>query len=438
MNTDKLHKAASYTMDALGMKPDPWQMDVLTCGHKRLLLNCCRQAGKSTTVAILSVIESVGHDDMRVLLLAPSFRQSKLLFKTTAQILKRVSQHCIMHETTQELDLVNGSQIICLPCEEGTIRGYANVGLLVIDEAARVPDELYRAVSPMLAVSHGRMVCLSTPFGRRGFFWQAWAKGDSDWKRVEVPVDQVPRISKEYLEQARREHGESWCQQEFYCSFEAQEGLVYPDLARCVVQADAPLAGRWYGGIDFGLRNPFAAVWGVIDRDDVLWLVGEHYMRDKSLRFHAARLPKNVTWYADPSGATEIGELRCAGFTMRKANNQRRSGILAVRARIETDRLKILEGACPNLLAEAQLYSYDADSGDEPSKGNDHALDALRYLVSKLDCKKIALFRRKEPPEPEIPPAPIAANHPLVQPTSPSKPRKWLSVYNEALWTRMY
>ena len=166
MDEQRLHEAVGYTMDALGMKPDPWQMDVLTCGHKRLLLNCCRQAGKSTTVAILSVIESVGHDDMRVLLLAPSFRQSKLLFKTTAQILKRVSQHCIMHETTQELDLVNGSQIICLPCEEGTIRGYANVGLLVIDEAARVPDELYRAVSPMLAVSHGRMVGLSTKVGR--------------------------------------------------------------------------------------------------------------------------------------------------------------------------------------------------------------------------------------------------------------------------------
>src|SRR5207245_10905915 len=118
--------------------------------------------------------------------------------------------------------------------------------------------------------------------------------------------------------------------QEYCCSFEALEGVVYPDFARCVVEAlPAHVTGlsplipgpsppdargeQRFGGIDFGLRNPFAAIWGTLDRDGVLWLTGEHYCRQKPLSYHAAHLPRGVMYYADPSGATERSERRLAG-----------------------------------------------------------------------------------------------------------------------------
>src|SRR5205823_5951103 len=96
---------------------------------------------------------------------------------------------------------------------------------------------------------------------------------------------------------------------------------VYPDFERCVVAGPAPAGGRRVGGIDFGFRNPFAAVWGVVDGDGALWLTGEHYGRQKPLSYHAERLPAGVTWYADPSGASERCELRWAGFTVREGGN---------------------------------------------------------------------------------------------------------------------
>src|SRR5438105_6171454 len=106
--------------------------------------------------------------------------------------------------------------------------------------------------------------------------------------RVEVSAAQVPRIAPEFLEEERRNLGESWYRQEYCCSFEALEGLVYPDFARCVVPVlPSPLVGRRVGGIDFGFRNPFAAVWGTLDRDGVLWLTDEHYCRLKPLSYHA-------------------------------------------------------------------------------------------------------------------------------------------------------
>src|SRR5207302_4542199 len=74
------------------------------------------------------------------------------------------------------LELKNMSRVVCVPCREETIRGFSDIDLLIIDEAARVPDNLYRAVRPMLAVSKGRLIALSTPYGQRGWFWNAWAR----------------------------------------------------------------------------------------------------------------------------------------------------------------------------------------------------------------------------------------------------------------------
>jgi hypothetical protein len=215
----------------------------------------------------------------------------------------------------------------------------------------------------------------------------------------------------------------------FYWSLEALEGLVYPDFARCVVPSlPSPLVGegsgerggRRVGGIDFGFRNPFAALWGTLDRDGVLWLTGEHYRRQQPLSYHARHLPRDVIWYADPSGATERCELRCAGYVVHAGDNALRPGIAAVSARLENGTLRVQEGRCPNLLAEAALYRYSDGAGDRhaeaPVDEHNHALAALRYLVSRLDARQMA--RNGHRPEGSPPPS-----------------RPWLRLDNEELWT---
>jgi len=430
------------TMRQLGLNPDPWQIEVFEGGHQRLLLNCCRQAGKSTTVALLALAEAVWVGGTQVLLLSRSFRQSQELFKTVIGFYKRLGRPARKRQTAGELELDTFSRIVCLPCKEDTIRGFSNIDLLIIDEAARVPDDLYRAVSPMLAVSNGRMICLSTPHGKRGFFYDAWANGGADWHRIEVAATGVPRITPAFLEKERRALGESWFRQEYCCSFEALEGLVFPDFGRALNPGPPP-EGTKVGGMDFGVRNPFAALWGVLDRDNILWITGEHYSREKSLAYHREHLPKGVTWYADPQGSREILELRSAGLTIRKADNDIRPGIAAVRARLEDGTLKVLTGATPNLIAEAGLYRYDSESGkrsENPIKEFDHALDALRYLISKIDFRRMAKIRKDSRPNPAIaspkPPGPGYIIHPEPAPRKPAPPkRKWLSIWNEALWT---
>jgi hypothetical protein len=378
---------AVYLMRNLGLEPDSWQAEVLEGGHPRLLLSCCRQAGKSTVVALLALAESLWTPFSKVLLLSRSHRQSRELFRLIAGFHRRLGRPMPLRQNADEMHLKNESRIVSLPCKEETVRGYSGVTLLVIDEASRVPDDLYRAVRPMLAVSGGRLICLSTPYGRRGFFYEAWARGGADWHRVEVPAAKVARISPAFLAEERRALGESWYRQEYCCSYEALQGLVYPDFAaRCVVPDPAVPGARKVGGIDFGFRNPFASVWGHVDPNGVLWLTGEHYCRQRPLSYHAAHLPRDVTSYADPSGANERAELRWAGFTVHEGDNALRPGIAAVTARVESRRLLVLEGRCPNLVAEAGLYRYgdgpaEGRGGEAPVDEHNHALAALRYLA---------------------------------------------------------
>jgi phage FluMu gp28-like protein len=96
-------------------------------------------------------------------------------------------------ESSLRIELANGSRIVCLPGKEQTIRGFSGVNLLVVDEAARVSEDLYQAIRPMLAVSGGRIILLSTPYGEQGFFYETW-RNRENWHRAKVTAPECPRI----------------------------------------------------------------------------------------------------------------------------------------------------------------------------------------------------------------------------------------------------
>jgi hypothetical protein len=210
----------------MGMEPDPWQAQVLRSPSSRVLLNIHRQAGKSTVTGVLAAHVAVYEPNSLVLLLSPGLRQSLELFKKALDAYHAMGRTVPADaENKLTLELANGSRIVSLPGREDTVRGYSGVRLLIIDEAARVADALYKAVRPMLAVSGGRLLALSTPFGQRGWFYESW-RGPEQWERYEVPVTECPRISPAFLEEERAALG-LWYGQEYLCQFLQVEGSVF-------------------------------------------------------------------------------------------------------------------------------------------------------------------------------------------------------------------
>jgi len=211
-----------------GIEPDPWQAQVLRSSSDRLLLNCSRQSGKSFITSILALHGALYTPDSLILMLSPSLRQSGELFRKALALYRSLGRPVPAEsETALTLTLTNGSRIVSLPgTKDGTVRGFSGVDLIVIDEAAWVQDALYLSVRPMLAVSGGRLVALSTPHGTRGWFFNAW-RGSEPWERYEVPATLCPRIASAFLEEEKRNMGEWWFAQEYLNQFLESEAQPF-------------------------------------------------------------------------------------------------------------------------------------------------------------------------------------------------------------------
>jgi len=124
-------------------------------------------------------------------------------------------------ESSSVLAVEGGGRVLSLPASEATIRGYSAVNLIIEDEAARVPDELNAAVKPMLAVSKGRIILMSSPDKKEGHFYEIWRDEITypDWQRIEVKGTDCPRIDQSFLDSERRELGTRLFMREYMCQF---------------------------------------------------------------------------------------------------------------------------------------------------------------------------------------------------------------------------
>ena len=254
--------AVEFAIEQLGFQPDEKQAAVLESNSRRGMLLCSRQWGKSTISAAKAVHRAATVAGSLVLVASPSERQSGEWVRKAEEFVRRLGWKPKGDGTNaQSILLPNGSRIVGLPGNEATVRGFSAVSLLLIDEAARVPDDLYRALRPMLAMApniaahngspSGRLCArsstahkggdlwlMSTPYGKRGFFYEEWADGQG-WERVTGPATECARISAEFLDEEKRALGETWFAQEYECAFTDNGQSLFPrDLVDSVLREE--------------------------------------------------------------------------------------------------------------------------------------------------------------------------------------------------------
>ncbi len=228
-----------------GIEPDPWQADVLRSSAPRILLNCCRQSGKSTTVATLAAHTAIYQPGSLVLIVSPTQRQSAELLRKVADALGAGGPVGMEAESVLSLETAAGSRVVALPGKESTVRGYS-ADLLLIDEAAYVADPLYSAVRPTLALRQGRLIALSTPWARRGWWADAWHSSEA-WERKEVTVYQVPRIPEAFIEEERRNLGPLLFASQYECTFVDPKGAAFrsEEVDRAFSKEYEPWSETW-------------------------------------------------------------------------------------------------------------------------------------------------------------------------------------------------
>lgn len=221
---DLPEKASDLGRIALGIALDEWQARLIDSPIKRKAILGARQCGKSMAVAIQITHRMLKRPDTSVIVMAASARQSGLLVDKCRWILRKLGVEFQRDGLNpQSVLLDNGSRVVGLPKSPATIRGFT-ADLLIIDEAAYVPDVAYAAARPMLAATDGELVVMSTANEPRGFFWDLTCGnatgGRKGWLRFVIRAADVPhRLRPGFLEGERRELGPVAYAREYECEF---------------------------------------------------------------------------------------------------------------------------------------------------------------------------------------------------------------------------
>lgn len=237
---------------------DDWQKKVLeTKGN--LVLRSGRQVGKSTVIAQKAGDFACRNPKKTVLVIASVERQAYLLFEKIMSYVDHTNRKMIRkgrhRPTKSKLSLSNGSTIYCLPTglSGHGIRGYT-IDLLIADEAAFIPEEVWSAVTPMLAVTQGDIILLSTPFGKGGYFFRCFS--DPEFTSFHISSEDCPRISKDFLDQEKSRMTKLQYAQEYLGEFVDELQQFFPtDLIDAAMRRPIPeftegSKGKNYLGVD--------------------------------------------------------------------------------------------------------------------------------------------------------------------------------------------
>lgn len=205
--------------DSLGFQAEAWQQRLLRSTARRALVSCARQVGKSTTVGFRALHTALYEPGCDVLIVSPTQRQSDELLHKVKTLLRAVDgAPRLRRDNNERLDLANGSRIVSLPGSEGGIRGFANVRLLLLDEASRIPDDVFVSCLPMVG-SGGQIVALSTPWGRRGWFFDLHEDERNGWERHRVTVFESAQYDADRIEAIRSSVGSFEWASDYLCEF---------------------------------------------------------------------------------------------------------------------------------------------------------------------------------------------------------------------------
>jgi len=184
---------------------DAWQEEVIKC-QENIALRAGRQVGKSTAIAVKASNYATSNPKQSIMIISATERQAFLLFSKVLGYLHDNYRSSIKmgknRPTKSEIKLTNGSIIRCLPTGlDGLgIRGYT-VNLLIADEAAFIPEAVWQAVTPMLSTTGGKIILLSTPFGKDNYFYRSYFdKNFRTWHiNAEIIADSRPEPQRTFM-----------------------------------------------------------------------------------------------------------------------------------------------------------------------------------------------------------------------------------------------
>lgn len=371
-----------------------------------------------------------------------------LVTAPTLQLLKRTTIKTLIDEiipppliesynkSDGEIHLINGFTIYTIPSDDDQKLRSINAGLIHMEEASAINRSIYDQLLSRMRHPYVRnkaiFVCSNPEM--------AWFKDvivDNE-KRLDPkhpehdlynpfitcfiwPTKLNPYLPDNFIEINSKGKPEWWIRKYLHGSFEAVEGAVYPNFMSTVVDPfDIPKDWMRVIGMDHGLRNPTAVVFGAVDpKSSTLYIYQEYYVPNRLVPEHAKALkplfneiPTGLLYkmVADPStknktdpvnGKSVQGLYQEYGIYWSLGNNNIEAGVLKVNSYVERGKLKVFN-TCTNTVREHLNYKFpelsmddDKNLDEKPVKKNEHSCfvagTMVRTLHGSVPIEKIAV-----------------------------------------------
>jgi len=381
-------------------KPTLAQSEIAKDIH-RFRVVCVGRRGGKTTLAVEEIKGRAISKPVRIVYIAPTYQQARDI---AWEMLKKELYPAIISINDSRLEIktktqIGGESLIILRGWESieTLRGQA-FDFLVVDEVAMMRNfwvNWQEVLRPTLTDTKGEVMFISTPSGFNHFYdLYNQELTDKDFKSFHFTSYDNPYIPRDEIDTAKKQMTPERFAQEYEASFQKTQGLVYKEFSREKHLYENLPADKYdkIGGIDFGYRNP-AAILDIRFNGEKLFVEDEWYKRERTETQIAdyVALCKFKEVYPDPENPSAIEELRRKGVNTReviKGKDSIKSGINKIKEMLIRGDI-LINKRCVNLISEFEMYSHDDDQSEKnenenPVKANDHALDALRYVVSSL------------------------------------------------------
>ena len=402
-----------------------------------------RGSGKTFYAAVATALDLAFKPGVQVKILGGSLQQSARMHEHLRDLFKRPSLAPLVKSITERrLALHSGSCAEILAQSERAVRG-TRPHKLRCDEVELFDPEVWAAAqfvtrsragaipirASIEALStwhrpHGLMRSLVEPDGtspRRVFRW-----GVIDVLERCPPSEDCAAcvLNTECAGRAKRACGHiaidaarsmkrradraSW-RAEMLCECPSRRSAVLPEFNRDrhltgsgPLPADDVPGLRWFAGMDLGLRSPTVLLLGSLDESGVLTIVDEHCASGIVLEAHIERAIARG-WHPEwvgvvpaagqrslQTGLSDTQAMRRLGMVVRSRRLPIDTGLRLIRARLAPatgEPTLRIHRRCRRLIESIEAYRYpDELPGAQPVKdGNDHAVDALRYLLGVLD-----------------------------------------------------
>lgn len=328
----------------------------------------------------------------------------------TDQLYMKEGRDYTFNRAENHFRFTNGSEVLFRSLDDPDKFKSLNLGFFYIDEASEANEEIFLMLQGRLRQKGVRRCgyMTSNPEGHNWLWKWFVATQKPGYAFFHAPTTENTHLPQDYIE-ALMQYPENWRRRYMEGSFDVFEGQVYPMFDYDIHTIDPFDIRHWeiVETIDHGVRNPTAYLQAAVDPDGNIYICDEHYQAGQLVSHHAnviqsKRKGKKISYtIIDPAckqtnginGMSVIDEYIDCGVHPTPGNNDVIAGINRVSEFLKIDPLTnkpklFIFRTCENLINELQQYKWeklkpgkDQNEPEKPVKVNDHAADALRYLI---------------------------------------------------------